>query len=221
MSSAVSNNTNVAAGSAAGGEVAGNGAMSNLFTTLLVAQIKNQDPLSPADPSAFVNQLTQLSQMEALQKLASQGSSNSASLQSLQMLGLGAQVGSLVQAKVEQLHLAQGAVQTSFSLQSPAAEASLLLTGSDGQTQRIALGSRPAGESSYLLDPVKLGLSPGDYRLRIETDSKEVAPLELVTELSRVKLGAGGNVLLALGTLAEVGPEAITQFRGRAATPSH
>ncbi|RZI59199.1 MAG: hypothetical protein EOP37_12495, partial [Rubrivivax sp.] len=44
-------------------------ATSSLFTTLLVAQIKNQDPLSPQDPSQFVSQLTQLSQVESMQKL--------------------------------------------------------------------------------------------------------------------------------------------------------
>ena len=35
---------------------------SRMFTKLLVAQVRNQDPLSPNDPAAFVSQLTQLSQ---------------------------------------------------------------------------------------------------------------------------------------------------------------
>lgn len=213
------NNSGSASGSSS--EVQGNGAMSNMFTTLLVAQIKNQDPLSPSDPSAFVNQLTQLSQMEALQKLASQGSGNAASLQGLQMLSLGAQVGSTVQARVDHLKLDKDAVQTSFTLQSAAKETTLILTGVDGQEQRIALGSHALGESSYTLDPAKLGIAPGSYSVRIETDTKEGAQLEVVTELSRVKLDTGGNVVLALGSLAEVDPGAITQFRGRATTSSH
>ena len=41
-----------------------------MFTKLLVAQIQNQDPLEPSDPSQFVQQLTQLSQTEAMQNLA-------------------------------------------------------------------------------------------------------------------------------------------------------
>lgn len=219
MVAPVTNNNSGAAGSS--NDVQGNGAMSNLFTTLLVAQIKNQDPLSPADPSAFVNQLTQLSQMEALQKLASQGSGNAASLQSLQMLGLGAQVGSTVQARVERLKLDKDAVQTSFTLQSAAKDTTLVLTGRDGQEQRIALGSHAAGETSYTLDPAKLGIASGDYSVRIETDSKESAAIEIVTELSRVKLDGNGQVVLALGAFAEVEPAAITQFRGRATNPSH
>jgi flagellar basal-body rod modification protein FlgD len=36
----------------------------NMFLTLLVAQMKNQDPLNPADGSQFVAQLAQLTQLE-------------------------------------------------------------------------------------------------------------------------------------------------------------
>jgi flagellar basal-body rod modification protein FlgD len=35
-----------------------------MFLQLLVAQIKNQDPTSPSDPSQFVAQLAQFSQLE-------------------------------------------------------------------------------------------------------------------------------------------------------------
>jgi flagellar basal-body rod modification protein FlgD len=36
------------------------------FLKLLVAQIKNQDPTSPTDPTQFVGQLTQYSELEQL-----------------------------------------------------------------------------------------------------------------------------------------------------------
>ena len=36
------------------------------FLTLLVSQLKNQDPLSPADTNQFVSQLTSYSQLEQL-----------------------------------------------------------------------------------------------------------------------------------------------------------
>lgn len=35
-----------------------------MFLQLLVAQIQNQDPTSPADPSQFVSQLAQFSELE-------------------------------------------------------------------------------------------------------------------------------------------------------------
>jgi flagellar basal-body rod modification protein FlgD len=36
------------------------------FLNLLVAQLKNQDPLNPMDGTAFVSQLTQFSELEQL-----------------------------------------------------------------------------------------------------------------------------------------------------------
>jgi flagellar basal-body rod modification protein FlgD len=36
------------------------------FLTLLVSQLKNQDPLNPADSTQFVSQLTSFSQLEQL-----------------------------------------------------------------------------------------------------------------------------------------------------------
>ena len=56
----------------AANSITGNGDMTQLFTRLLIAQIKNQNPLEPTDPSQFVSQLTQLSQVESMQQLVAQ-----------------------------------------------------------------------------------------------------------------------------------------------------
>src|ERR1035437_9979105 len=42
----------------------GGAANEQMFLQLLVAQLKNQDPLSPSDPTQFVSQLAQFSQLE-------------------------------------------------------------------------------------------------------------------------------------------------------------
>ena len=42
------------------------GADSNMFMTLLVAQLKNQDPLQPQDGAAFVAQLAQFNSLDQL-----------------------------------------------------------------------------------------------------------------------------------------------------------
>lgn len=44
----------------------GNGLNGNDFMTLLVAQLKNQDPTSPMDPTQFVTQLVQFNSLEQL-----------------------------------------------------------------------------------------------------------------------------------------------------------
>lgn len=51
-------------------------ASKEMFLKLLVAQIQNQNPLSPADPTQFLGQLTQYSMLEQL-ILIRQGVENS------------------------------------------------------------------------------------------------------------------------------------------------
>lgn len=205
-----------------GAAVAANGAggLSNLFTTLLVAQIKNQDPLSPQDPSQFVSQLAQLSQVEAMQKMASQGQTSAGMLASLQLMTLGAQVGSTLQARVEALQLDKSPLPLHFTLDSASPVNTLVLTGSDGSERRVELGSLGAGEQAYTLDPVKLGLGKGRYELRLETPDKRIVALEARTQLQGVRLAADGSVMLQLAGAGEVSSQSITQFKGRDAARS-
>ncbi len=64
--------------------IAGAGALASkqTFLTLLVAQIKNQNPLNPADGTEFLSQLAQFSELEQLisirQELEAIGKSNPA-----------------------------------------------------------------------------------------------------------------------------------------------
>lgn len=215
MTTAVNNNSS-GSGSSSNGAIASNGNdIQNMFTTLLVAQIKNQDPLSPSDPSAFVNQLTQLSQMEALQKLADQGGAGNSMMQSLQMLALGGQVGTNVQAQVDSLKLGITPVSTHFTLATAADAGALVLTGVDGVEQRVPLSKLVSGQNDYTLDPAKLGIAPGYYAVRVETGAKETAGIEVSATLTNVKLGANGAVLSLGAGLAEVDPSALTQFNGK------
>jgi len=57
--------TGAAGGTSSTASPAGSTAPSEqMFLQLLVAQIKNQDPTSPSDPSQFVGELAQFSQLE-------------------------------------------------------------------------------------------------------------------------------------------------------------
>ena len=61
-SSSNSSNSSASSSSAPGGMVANE----STFLTLLVAQLKNQDPLSPTDSTQFVGELAQFSSLEQL-----------------------------------------------------------------------------------------------------------------------------------------------------------
>ncbi|WP_431287132.1 flagellar hook assembly protein FlgD [Roseateles chitinivorans] len=215
------NNNTTGNGASSATAIAGNGdsgGLSNLFTTLLVAQIKNQDPLSPQDPSQFVSQLTQLSQVESMQKLTSQGQTNASMLASLQLMTLGAQVGSTLQATVSQVQLQGEPVELRYTLDASSPANTLVVTGGDGTEQRIDLGSLGKGEHGYTLDPARLGLRDGQYSLKFEAKDKRDVSLETVARLDGVRLSADGGVMLQLAGVGEVTSQAITQFKGRAAS---
>ncbi|MBB3194114.1 flagellar hook capping FlgD N-terminal domain-containing protein [Roseateles terrae] len=214
MSTAVTN-TSSSSNTASGASIAGNGELSTLFTTLLVAQIKNQDPLAPQDPSQFVSQLTQLSQVESMQQLTSQGQTNTSMLASLQLMTLGAQVGSTLQAAVSSVSLSGQPVDLRFTLDSSSPANTLVITGSDGRAQRVELGSMSRGEQAYTLDPAKLGLGNGTYTVSVETQNRQSVTMETLARLDGVRLSADGNVMLQLAGVGEVTSQAITQFKGR------
>lgn len=196
-----------AAGSAA--------SISNLFTTLLVAQIRNQNPLEPTDPSEFVNQLAQLSQTEAMERLVNQGAASTAILSSLQLLSLGAQVGSQVTVRGNTVTLADEPIQIGFTLENISARNTLTLTASDGGTQRIELGTLSPGAAHYTIDPAKLGLPPGNYKMEIVADNKETPALSITGRLASVQLSGSGTPLLNVTGAGQVQPDLLTGFNGQ------
>jgi flagellar basal-body rod modification protein FlgD len=202
--------------SAAGGTAG----ISNLFTTLLVAQIKNQNPLEPTDASEFVGQLTQLSQMEALQKLTDQGTSSASMLSSLQVLAMGGQVGNQVTVQSDKVLLAGAPVPIGFTLGSNSTQNTLVLTARDGTEKRIELGTQGVGDVRYTLDPAALGLADGNYAMRLEAANKETPTLEITGTLASVQLSSAGGALLNVAGAGQVSPGLLTRFNGPAAAAS-
>jgi len=213
--------TNAAAQNSNPAGVALNGASNegrDMFTKLLVAQIQNQDPLSPQDPSQFVQQLTQLSQTEALQNLASLTTANASVLQSMQVLAMGAQVGSDVMVQSSQVTLDGHKVTGEATLGSSSAKTSLVLTGSNGQQYEIVMGTLPAGTHQFTIDPAALGLPAGSYSMRVASESNPSAPIAVLGRLDSVQVGAAGSVTVKIDSVGEVSPSAITAFRGKTPT---
>lgn len=205
---------------ASSGSVLGNvlgGDVSDLFTKLLVAQIKNQDPLQPSDPTEFVSQLTQLSQTESLQRLTSQNANSAAALQQLQVTALGSQVGTEVSVASDHVVLDNQPVQVGFNLDSASKDVTLVLTSVGGQEKRIPLGTKIAGETQFTIDPSSLGLAAGSYGIRVETSSKESPSIEVAGRLNSIRLMPGGGTVINVNGVGQTDPTKITQFNGNRA----
>ena len=200
------------------GVVSANGGdLSSMFTTLLVAQIKNQDPLQPTDPSQFVSQLAELSQVQSTQQLVQQGQSGNSTLNSLQMMALGAQVGSTVRADVSQLQLSDQTVTLHVTPTGSSASNTLVLTGPDGVAHPIALGALGVGDQAFQVDPKALGLAPGSYTVQVLDASKSALTVEAESTLTGVRLAGDGSVYAQLQGVGEVASSAITGLEGKLA----
>jgi len=176
----------------------------DMFTKLLVAQIRNQDPLSPSDPSQFVNQLSQLSQTEALQ--------------SLQVLAMGGQVGSSVSVATDRVRVDGSVIQGSINLPAASSATNLVLTSTDGKAHTVSLPFHAAGSQPFTLDPSALGLAPGSYAISAQAADGTRVPVEVTGRVDSVRLSGTGSVVLQVAGVGEVDPSAITGFNGKTAT---
>lgn len=194
--------------------VSSNGDISSMFTTLLVAQIQNQDPLNPTDSSQYVTQLAQLSQVQSLTTLTSQGTANAAMLQTLQAQALGLQVGSQVTVNTNQLSLAGATVTGGFTLANPSTATSLVLQSSSGKQSTLSLGSQAAGPVSFSVNPTTLGLAAGTYSVSVSTSSGETPTVSVGGTLDSVNISSTGTVQVDVSGVGQVASSAITGFNG-------
>src|SRR5882757_2394465 len=82
------------------------------FLTLMLAQLKNQDPTSPVDSNTFLSQLAQLSEVQGITSLNTSFSSLSSSLSSSQALQASSLLGHQALVNSSTATVAEGATVT-------------------------------------------------------------------------------------------------------------
>ena len=133
--------------------------LSSSFLTLLVAQLKNQDPTNPMDNSQLTTQLAQISTVSGIEKLnTTLGSisgqiTSGSSVQASSLIGHGVMVsGSTILVGSD----TDGTVSTTpfgLELESASDNVTATITDSTGKAVKtISLGSQTAGVHSYTWD---------------------------------------------------------------------
>lgn len=143
------------------------------FLSLLVTQLKHQDPLQPMDNTAFVAQLAQFSNVEQL--VAVNEGINILGMQ--QMSASNAQAATLIGREVEVRSdaFSVGANDTeigaAFSLQGDASDVKVHIRDSSGNVVRtIELGARAKGEIGFnwdIRDKNGVKMPTGTYRIDV------------------------------------------------------
>jgi len=187
------------------------------FMQLMIAQLRNQDPTKPMDPSEFLGQLAQFGTVSGIQSMQGSLSTLSDSLRSSQVLGGTSLVGHYVLADASEAVLGDaGAVAGTTTIPEGASSASLVITDSSGQLIRRMPISAQQGEAEFMWDgTTDLGTRApaGSYKISAIANvggTAEQLTTQLVGHVGSVSIDPS-DFSMTLNT--DLGPIALSRVR--------
>lgn len=192
----------------------------NEFMELMLAQLKNQNPLEPQDNGEFISQLAQFSSLEEMQKLSGTVDDVVGQFRSTQALQASAMVGKTVLAPSEVGILgAEGEITGNIQVPASTGGVRLSIQSPDGELVRqIDLGSSSAGVKSFSWDG-KDGngnsLPPGPYKIVAEGSYPQGSvqlPTMVSANVDSVSLGQNGSVTLNLAGMGSIALSDVKQI---------
>jgi flagellar basal-body rod modification protein FlgD len=175
------------------------------FLTLMLAQLKNQDPTSPVDSNTFLTQLAQLSEVQGITSLNTNFSALSTSLTSNQALQASSLLGhqAMVNSSTATLAASGATVTGAVNVPQSTSQVTLSITNSSGAlVSQINLGAQSAGLANFSWNGTTGGGSQapaGTYTLTAQyagATSGSTAATTLVNgTVESVSMGAGSTGL--------------------------
>lgn len=145
-----------------------------MFMKLLIAQLQNQDPTSPADTSDFMQQMSTMSNVESIQNLATTMEnmsstliSSQAALQASSMVGQRAFVNTNIAQLPQQGGVVDGLVSTDVSASDVRIS---IYDGAGNMVDRVSMGAMPPGDHNFVWQANE-NLPAGNYRIVAEAAS--------------------------------------------------
>jgi len=176
------------------------------FLTLLVTQMKNQDPLNPLDNAQVTSQLAQLSTVTGIDKMNATLQTLIGSYQSSQSLQAAGMIGSGVLSPGDNIALAENGALCGVQLVEPVDRFEVSIRNAAGEPVRtIAVDAAGAGTHRVLWDGKDdsgAAVAQGDYRFAVSAtraeQKVEAVPLAYGVVAS-VSTGADGVKLNVAG----------------------
>ncbi len=141
------------------------------FMTLLVTQLKNQDPLNPMDNAQMTSQMAQISTVSGIDKLNATLQALSASMTPNQTLQAAGMIGHGVLVPGSAVALAGGAGLGGFELPQAADKVQVAIHDQAGALVRsIDMGAQPAGISKWQWDGTDssgVAVAAGNYNFSV------------------------------------------------------
>lgn len=173
------------------------------FMRLMIAQMQNQDPLSPMENGQFIAQLAQFQSVSGITSLSNTFSEFASSMQSSQALQASALIGRQVLVDSNTAALADtGSINVAAILPASTTNMNVYVYDSSGQLVRtINMGEQSSGEVEFSwdgLDESGNRLPAGQYDFKVEAMA-EGENYELATAIystvESVVLGSNGITL--------------------------
>ena len=153
------------------------------FLKMLIAQLKNQDPLNPLDGSNFAAQLAQFSSLEQLQNMNTQLQTLGTSFSSLNNVQVANLIGNEVSAKGNTTTVGGSTNTMYYNLPSDVKQGTVKIYNAEGTLMKtFSFGSQKAGTNSLTWN--SSNVSAGTYTFEVSaTDSSgnDVSVTSMVT----------------------------------------
>ncbi|MFV0438998.1 MAG: flagellar hook assembly protein FlgD [Desulfopila sp.] len=180
------------------------------FLSLLVAQMKNQDPLNPDDPTQFTTQLAQFSQLEQMFNMNGNLESLVSSYQGSEKLTAIGTIGKEVAFAADTLTYDGGSAKLGYQLDGQAASVTLTLRKDGTTVANISANDLSAG--NHYIDWNGLSLDgstaqPGTYTLIVDARDASGMPVRGQPVVRELVTGAdldsdnGGKLLTRSGEI--------------------
>ncbi len=186
------------------------------FMTLLVTQMKNQDPLNPLDNAQVTSQLAQLSTVTGIDKLNDTMTALSANYQNSQSMQAANMIGHGVVVPGSSVELKDGKSVLGFDLPQSADTVKVLIRDSAGSVVRTLVNKNMSqGLNSLTWDGKNengTSLTNGNYQFSVEAISgdQKLAPTSLSFGMvSSVSIGSQGAKL----SVSNVGEFSMSEVR--------
>ncbi|OXS02710.1 flagellar hook capping FlgD N-terminal domain-containing protein [Shewanella algae] len=185
--------------------------LKNEFMSLMIAQIKNQDPTNPLDASEYLSQLAQFSQVESLEAMRQSQKNQMTLIENLGMVQSASLLGKQAMVPADSFTASGQAIDGKVYLEHSASTVTVEIISLNGEiVKTLELGSQAAGGVSFQIDPESLGLPSGEYQLKVQASDGEnalKAQSFLAGEISKVHFVSDKGMVMAelangLGTVS-------------------
>jgi flagellar basal-body rod modification protein FlgD len=177
------------------------------FLKLLIAQIKNQDPMSPMDASTMTAQMSQLNMVSSMGTMNTSMQAMLAQMQSANFMNQASLIGHSPMVAGSSINYTGGEVMLGANLANPLQGVVATIKDASGNTVGTAdLGNLNSGMANFVFDGVDASgakMPNGIYRLEISGKNnagtnESPAPYVGSPVVSILKEGSSGEALLKL-----------------------